>query len=583
MATIASLVIQISADSTKLKQGLANANDRVKSFAATAKGHIQKFATTAANLLKNISKWVAAGLTGAFAGLTAIISANSKAAKNLLQVSNALGVSVRQLTEWEAAAKTVGIEGEKMSDILKDVADKLGDYVATGGGEAAEIFKRLNLNVKDFIGLNSGDALLQIGQAMSNLTNKEQVFLMEALANDASRLLPLFKEGATGYKEAVNEAIRSGNILSQQQADQAASFSRSVAALNNRVSGFGKQLTVQLARPFAQMVDWINEAIDRMGGIDVVAKNVSVEIINMVSYVVEAGAEMSQVFLKLKLFVNEFIGAIQYSIGELLKGIANIRETMANAFSDVPIPFVSAIGKVSAIGNDAIKDVARSFTNAANQTAGDIQTLQNQINTAETTADKFREKAEQLKGLVGSDSSEKSPVNNAIKAYDESANAVNDLANAAANAANAMAPAAKSYSPISQASGSAEDDELFGFGGIAKRMAANVINPDLSKTGGLSGFKNFLSPGMYQDELPSSKKLGSVQDYINQSPSGKKLQDLRNKNNPISGQPTTRITLDMVTNSGKVSGELLGNQKFIDELSKLQNKNTNKAARMATI
>ena len=57
--------------------------------------------------------------------------------------------------------------------------------------------------------------------------------------------------------------------------------------------------------------------------------------------------------------------------------------------------------------------------------------------------------------------------------------------------------------------------------------------------------------------------------------SGKALDKLLN------GKATTKITLNMVTDAGEVSGELIGNQDFINAVSRMQDKRVNQAARQA--
>ena len=39
------------------------------------------------------------------------------------------------------AAKGYGIEQDKLSDILKDTNDKVGDFLTTGGGALADYFE----------------------------------------------------------------------------------------------------------------------------------------------------------------------------------------------------------------------------------------------------------------------------------------------------------------------------------------------------------------------------------------------------------------------------------------------------------
>lgn len=54
------------------------------------------------------------------------------------KVANASSTEFQKLV---AGARTVGIKNDKLSDILKDVNYKLGNFLVTGGGELKEFFK----------------------------------------------------------------------------------------------------------------------------------------------------------------------------------------------------------------------------------------------------------------------------------------------------------------------------------------------------------------------------------------------------------------------------------------------------------
>ena len=58
----------------------------------------------------------------------------------LSQVANASTTAFRR---FAIAAKTVGIERQKAADLLKDVNDRVGDFLVTGGGPMADFFEKV--------------------------------------------------------------------------------------------------------------------------------------------------------------------------------------------------------------------------------------------------------------------------------------------------------------------------------------------------------------------------------------------------------------------------------------------------------
>ncbi|SDG10640.1 hypothetical protein PUH89_14065 [Rhodobacter capsulatus] len=72
--------------------------------------------------------------------LASIVTAAARSAREITRLSQVAGASAQELQHWSFGARTVGIEQEKLADILKDVNDKVGDYLSTGGGAMARAF-----------------------------------------------------------------------------------------------------------------------------------------------------------------------------------------------------------------------------------------------------------------------------------------------------------------------------------------------------------------------------------------------------------------------------------------------------------
>jgi hypothetical protein len=89
-----------------------------------------------------VGKLLAGGLksaANAIGGFVSSVRATAGEIGKLAQVSNA---SVNEFQRIAFAAQTVGIEQDKMADILKDVNDRVGDFIQTGGGPMADFFEK---------------------------------------------------------------------------------------------------------------------------------------------------------------------------------------------------------------------------------------------------------------------------------------------------------------------------------------------------------------------------------------------------------------------------------------------------------
>jgi hypothetical protein len=109
----------------RLSREMEQANARMAGFARRA-----KIAATAA----------AAALSAAVVSMTRSTVAAANEIGQLSQVANA---SPEVFQRWSAASATVGIEQEKLADILKDVNDRVGDFLQTGGGPMADFFETI--------------------------------------------------------------------------------------------------------------------------------------------------------------------------------------------------------------------------------------------------------------------------------------------------------------------------------------------------------------------------------------------------------------------------------------------------------
>ena len=212
--------------------------------------------------LKGALAGVAAGVGVLAAGTVALIDRQAQAVKETNALAQAVGVSTGTLQEWQYAGESVGIAADKMGDIFKDVSDKLGDFMATGGGEAADLFNNLGLSVEKLRQMRPDEQLLAIAEAIGQVDDRsQQVFYLESLADDASRLLPLLENDAQLLKENARLArdmnIAMSDVENERMLEAAASLKKIKAALN----GVSNTLAIEMAPVLEDVAEEFNEFI----------------------------------------------------------------------------------------------------------------------------------------------------------------------------------------------------------------------------------------------------------------------------------------------------------------------------------
>lgn len=204
----------------------------------------------------------AAALAALTAASAAYVVHNANQIKQQEMLARALGVSSEGLNSLTYAFRATRVDGEKLADILKDTSEKIGDYFATGGGEAADVIELLNLNINEMVALNPEEQFLKIVEGLDQLDSRsEKIFVLESLANDASLLLPVLEDGAEAMLKAREEAKILGIALDDVDSAQIQMAASDMGRLGQAAKGAGNLLTAQLAPAFGSVASMIVEGI----------------------------------------------------------------------------------------------------------------------------------------------------------------------------------------------------------------------------------------------------------------------------------------------------------------------------------
>ncbi len=220
---------------------------------------------------------VGAGAAAAVTALTAFtvsaVNSTAAAAKEITNLSNLAGLSTTQFQKYAAAATTVGVEQDKLSDIFKDTNDKVGDFLATGGGELKNFFEtiapQVGVTAEQFRNLNSADALQLYVSSLqkANVNQAQMTFFMEAIADEASALVPLLSNGGKGFRELGDAAEATGMILDTQTIAAAQQFNTELTVLGQYVSAAKVQLAAEFMPVLAQMSKDLASGTKEVGGL----------------------------------------------------------------------------------------------------------------------------------------------------------------------------------------------------------------------------------------------------------------------------------------------------------------------------
>lgn len=209
----------------------------------------------------------------------------AQAGKEISNLATLSGTSVEQFQRLAYGARTVGIEQQKLADILKDTQDKIGDFIQTGGGPLADFFEniapQIGVTIEQFRSLSGADALGLYVSSLekANLSQSEMTFFLEAIASDSALLLPLLRNNGQAMGELANEADRLGIVMNSSTVAAAQELDRNLQRLDAVVRSvsitFGNQVLPVLSQFIGNAVDAATEVDGVKSATDALARDVA--------------------------------------------------------------------------------------------------------------------------------------------------------------------------------------------------------------------------------------------------------------------------------------------------------------------
>ncbi len=256
------LSVKVGADISPLARAMRRADRTVQGFS----GRVDRLGRGISKLGR-FAAASAAGVTALSVGVLAIAKNATQAAKDIQNLSNIANTSVETFQRMSFAAQTVGIEQDKLSDILKDVNDKVGDFLATGGGPMADFFENIapqvGVTAEQFANLSGPQALQLYVDSLekANVSQERMTFYMEAIANDATGLLPLLRNNGAEFKRLGEEAERAGLVMDQEMIQNGVELDNTLVKITNTMrAGFTKSV-MENADELLQLSRWISEDV----------------------------------------------------------------------------------------------------------------------------------------------------------------------------------------------------------------------------------------------------------------------------------------------------------------------------------
>lgn len=152
----------------------------------------------------------AAASIGAFSA--ASVTAMAAFSKNIQQANSmalAIGQTYQELEAMSLIVASTGQSADFLADKFKDVQEKVGDFVATGGGGMQDFFDVMQMSekqaaafAKEMLNLTGPEVLKKMVSEMESagVSSQEMSFALEGLAENITVLMPLLTDGAAKFE-----------------------------------------------------------------------------------------------------------------------------------------------------------------------------------------------------------------------------------------------------------------------------------------------------------------------------------------------------------------------------------------------
>ncbi len=277
MATVSSAVIELRAESAKLRKDLDRVTQRVTRFGKRNQSTFDRLGMQAKRSLVAIT----AGATAASGSLVALAVQAGKSADALAKTADKLGVGTKQLAGLQLAAKLTGVETNKLNTGLQRLTRRVSE-AAMGTGEAQGALKELGLDAKVLNNLASDQQFERIAAAFGSINNQSDKVrlgfkLFDAEGVDLIRTLDL---QAAGLQEAQRKAEAFGTAISRIDAKKIELAGDAVTEAGEAFRGIGTTIATSGAAFVGTFARGFSSAAQEANGfrslIDATFENVAV-------------------------------------------------------------------------------------------------------------------------------------------------------------------------------------------------------------------------------------------------------------------------------------------------------------------
>ncbi|HAV5443893.1 hypothetical protein N3K59_18115 [Acinetobacter baumannii] len=399
MATkLGTLTLDLLVRLGKFTEPLKQAEGQLKGSLTKMKGFIASYGTIAAT-----------AIAGATTAIIAMADTMAKHNAELERFAYLSQTSVAEFQKMAVGAQMMGIEAEKLSDIMKDWNERFGDFLTAGSGPLVDFMEQVAVKTE-----KGADGAMKLAKELSKLSGPESMglfvkkmeeanlsqdqmsFLMESMASDSTLLLPLLKNNGEGMRLWGEAAERAGILMDEKTLKASRELQVQTKMLDMQYEGLKKRVLSQVIPALVDISEAMLDGDEKARGMADAGKVLADSLRGVAAIALGVWAALNMVANGIAGVTNQALDSYNLTnkaaeesgwLGKL-PGIKFAKTLItAGATSGAENSYI----KMAYRDNEAVMEefstkVGKLFDDTVSQSTAKLAELQNQANTTNTAA-----------------------------------------------------------------------------------------------------------------------------------------------------------------------------------------------------
>ena len=269
-ATGADVVTKQIDDVSHAADGAEKSTDRLSKTQTRLKGAFESVKAPA-KMLIGAATALTAAYTATVGAAVLLTKSHAEQAKELKSLAQAAGITAEEMQRLQFATAGLGFDAKGLSDVYKDMNDRIGD-AGIGSGALMDFFEKIapkvGVTYEQFKKLNSADALQLYVSSLekAGASQADMTFYMEALSSESTKLLPLLQNNGAEMNRMKERAQSLGIVLSEVEISKLAAGTKAFTETGKIFGSVLDRISMNLAPIINAVAEEFSNAAIAAGG-----------------------------------------------------------------------------------------------------------------------------------------------------------------------------------------------------------------------------------------------------------------------------------------------------------------------------